>query len=328
MQVPRNGTIVSMPSSKHRLHKTSTNSKACFLARPGLLSTGTQNTTKVAISSSKFVLICNLRWSQNQLTSSALAGNLWELDSPISQEDRRKMSQTEREIEEYMYHAKEHFNSVAIILRRAVMATKPQWENCVLNQNRWCDAPEITVHFTRSSEVEDGDGTVTVCREDLLEDHAKLCKAALIKKRGFARFEPARALNDVAQGSARWQKKGDCWPIFEKGDRLEERLAKWQNHSQRDGERLKLSRPIQKFAEQFAAQILKTPPLCSFEEVQKFCMDRGLIPRPDVGDSCNSSRSRCARTPKRPNETSGSSRTAKVLRSLDFGSENSGDAEQ
>ena len=36
-----------------------------------------------------------------------------------------------REIEEYLYHEKETFQPVAIILRRALMLTKSKWENGV-----------------------------------------------------------------------------------------------------------------------------------------------------------------------------------------------------
>ena len=58
-------------------------------------------------------------------------GAEWKLCSPISKEERYRMTPMGREIEEYLYHEKETFQPVAIILRRALMLTKSKWENGV-----------------------------------------------------------------------------------------------------------------------------------------------------------------------------------------------------
>ncbi len=55
-------------------------------------------------------------------------GNEQKLLSPIPIEDHYFMTPMEREIEEYLYHDKEDFSSVAIVIRRALMLAKCQWE--------------------------------------------------------------------------------------------------------------------------------------------------------------------------------------------------------
>ena len=207
-------------------------------------------------------------------------GNEQKLRSPISIQERYFMTEMEREIEEYLYHDKEDFAWVAIVMRRALMLAKCQWQqglgsslrpsplgkdgdkrweiekfvdanedlsefkvrwkgyadskdsweklgdlqNCKkLNCKKFIeqykrDGPQRIIYFTRS-ELAGQDGNID--RNELLEDHARLRASKtkemiLVRTKGYAHFEPARATNQAAWDNKRtwWQKKGSCWPIF------------------------------------------------------------------------------------------------------------------
>ena len=57
-------------------------------------------------------------------------GNEQKLRSPISIEEQILMTPMEKEIEEYLYHDKETLSSwVAIVIRRALMLAKCQWQH-------------------------------------------------------------------------------------------------------------------------------------------------------------------------------------------------------
>jgi len=139
------------------------------------------------------------------------------------------------------------------------------------------DGPERT-YFTRDGK----NGTID--REDLLQDHAKLSAtrqgvAQLKNKKAYQRFEPARATNSAKWEDKRtwWQKKGDYWPIFVAAD--PRRTGSLQNAAQSAAERLILNAEIIKFARMFSKEINSQPPLHKFLEYQRFCVDRGLLPR-------------------------------------------------
>jgi hypothetical protein len=240
-------------------------------------------------------------------------GNEQKLRSPISIEEQILMTPMEKEIEEYLYHDKETlFSWVAIVIRRALMLAKCQWQHGLgnsseprspppspLEQNgaklweiekfvdanenrseflvRWAgytskddswkkvadlpagfdlrtfteqyerDGPE-RIYFTRSGQ----DGTID--RNDLLEDHARLRgirttkEVKLIKVKGYARFEPARATNQATWGKKRtwWQQKGSCWPIFVYAGTMNTETL--QNAAQTVAERLMLNPDIIEFA--------------------------------------------------------------------------------
>ena len=50
-----------------------------------------------------------------------------------------------------------------------------------------------------------------------------------------------------------------------------------QNEAQSKGERLMLNPDIISFAQRYAAEISREPPVHTFEEIQRFCVDRGII---------------------------------------------------
>jgi hypothetical protein len=140
------------------------------------------------------------------------------------------------------------------------------------------DGPE-RIYFTRDGK----NGTID--REDVLEDHAKMSyrprqgTAQLKKKKAYQHFEPARATNSAKWEDKRtwWQKKGDYWPIFVATEPRS--TGNLQNAAQRAAERLILNPEIIKFARRFSKEINSQPPLHKFLEYQRFCVDRGLLPR-------------------------------------------------
>ena len=83
----------------------------------------------------------------------------------------------------------------------------------------------------------------------------------LVRTKGYAHFEPARATNKAAWDNKRtwWQKKGSCWPIFvmHVNDRADTKNTRnLQNAAQKAAERLMLNPNIIKFARKYAPQIL------------------------------------------------------------------------
>ena len=208
--------------------------------------------------------------SENANLEYDIHGREWKLNSPISAADRHRMTAIEKDIEEYLYHEKEHFIPVAIILRRALMRVKPLWESGNIN-----DSSE-NMFFTRSGEDD------TIDRNDLLEEHARphgsrgSTQFRLKRAKGFSRFEPARAMNS-AIGNTRswWQKKGNSWPIFLPSDFRN--TGVFQNAAQNAAERLVLNPAIIEFAKRFASQIASQMPIETFLEIEAFCIEHGLI---------------------------------------------------
>jgi hypothetical protein len=277
-------------------------------------------------------------------------GDEQKLRSPISMQEQILMTPMEKEIEEYLYHDKETlFSWVAIVIRRALMLAKCQWQHGLGNSSepqspppspleengaklweiekfvdanenrseflvRWTgytskddswkkvadlpdgfdlrtfteqyerDGPE-RIYFTRSGQ----DGTID--RNDLLEDHARLRgmrttkEVKLVKVKGYARFEPARATNQATWGKKRtwWQQKGSCWPIFVYAGTMNTETL--QNAAQTVAERLMLNPDIIEFAKKYKDEILSQPPLHTFEDIQRDCVERGLIKVDAVSDA-------------------------------------------
>lgn len=87
-------------------------------------------------------------------------GGMVKLNSPIAMDDRIGMSPMERDIEEYLYHEKEHFHWVATVIRRGLMTTQAYWQDGINMQ-------ASTPYFVR--EGKDGNFSDAFCREDLLE---------------------------------------------------------------------------------------------------------------------------------------------------------------
>jgi len=246
----------------------------------------------------------------------------WKLCSPIPIEERYRMTPVERDIEEYLYHEKETFQSVAIIVRRAVMKAKPEW------QSGAPDNPERT-YFTRSGD----DGTIN--RDDLLKDHAKLRYsqgvAKLESKPGYKQFEAARAIHEIAWVPQKswWQKKGSCWAIFEV-----ENPEEVKSRGMRCVDRLMLNPEIIKFARRFASYILRQPPLHEFHEIQCFCEERGLLRRQEdaVEDISSADGSPAPSTSEqrrrgRPSSGGGSSKSAGKRRRTEAASDMAGSRE-
>jgi hypothetical protein len=107
----------------------------------------------------------------------------------------------------------------------------------------------------------------------------------LVKVKGYARFEPARATNQATWGKKRtwWQQKGSCWPIFVYAGTMNTETL--QNAAQTVAERLMLNPDIIEFAKKYKDEILSQPPLHTFEDIQRDCVERGLIKVDAVSDA-------------------------------------------
>ena len=160
-----------------------------------------------------------------------VAGRSWSLVSPISHKDRCcQLGPMDKEIEEvrhqhffcnsccisnqylsfyntdilrisqYLYHEKQHFKScggaaAGIIIRRALMESKSQWQSDELGE---------PIYFTSAS----GDGPY---RENLIRDHpvlgTRLGRNVCIEtgRHGYVQFEKARACHTGDDHKSFWQ---------------------------------------------------------------------------------------------------------------------------
>ena len=92
------------------------------------------------------------------------------LKSPISDDARDSMTTEEKEIEETLYHEKDHFDHpTSIALRRAVIYVLQNRKAEGIGEDNMVDASE-EVWFTK-----DGDNG-TICRDYLLKDQATLIR--------------------------------------------------------------------------------------------------------------------------------------------------------
>jgi len=213
-----------------------------------------------------------------------------QLRSPIPKDEHLKMKQMEREIEEYLYHEKDHFQNSAIILRRALMIAKPQWE-------RGSSASVVRWHGSLAEPAEPAPTIFTSAggdghhRDELLRDAAKLQRprnggaVKLVCKPLYTRFEPARACNTCDQSKRKgswWQKRGDCWPLFVVVEGRQGAFGGQKGSFGGVGSALALNPKIINFARKFAKYILQQPPLYSFHDVQQYCIGKKLIAREDT----------------------------------------------
>jgi hypothetical protein len=204
-------------------------------------------------------------------------GKRYESESPISEADRARMKDEEKEIEETLFHQKDHFDPAAIALRRAVCFLIAKQAETEVGSNSRTGSSENVVFTITGDEG-------TICRDLLLKDQGKLMQDPrnagewmLVKQDGYERrggeraiFEVARACNKAAKGN--WQKKGNLtWAMFEFAGEVDRNKFGGQEQP------VMISRPVLNFVEKFNAEIRAQRPLASYSDVENFCKRREII---------------------------------------------------
>jgi hypothetical protein len=201
-------------------------------------------------------LLAGTAWAmQNGYPAHGPSGAEFKLCSPIDAVARAtRMHADDRVIEEYLYHSRHHGNSVAMLLRKAIMASIGSW------QDDECDGDRGALSDGEGG-LQDNFLTLEDCRSWCMELFAvtfdSTSGAASVRQRN-KRWSEAAACHTGAVKS-RWKLSPCVWPIF---------IRCLDGEGEVEGYRL--HDIIIKFAGNFRTEMSRQPPLHTRKELEDF----------------------------------------------------------